>query len=168
MEGASPGNIACSNEVVNVLRDNSLAVLLLNAFTRHEGGPYLRATLQPAMLPVITDPAGYEIDPRRMPPHEGASAIKMRTVAVTPCMPLTTTIVNMAGVPPLPDIQQNRVKLVTAVVRVIARLQQQEAAMPASLRRLCVQIRAECLVRMERDRMKHDEYDALPKGLSVG
>lgn len=82
-------------------------------------------------------------------------------------MPLTTTIVNMAGVPPLPDIQQNRVKLVTAVVRVIARLQQQEAAMPASLRRLCVQIRAECLVRMERDHMKHDEYDALPKGLNV-
>jgi len=33
--------------------------------------------------------------------------------------------------------------------------------MPASLRRLCVQIRAECLARMERDRMKPDEYDGL-------
>ena len=106
------GNMSSTTEVVNVLRDNrhvaartaffgcvggltrclgvttrpgpwlSLAVLLLNAFTRHEGGPYLRQTLQPAMRPVLEDPVGFEIDPRLILPGEGgmpADAVPLPT-----------------------------------------------------------------------------------------
>ena len=60
------------------IHDSSLAVLLLNAFTRHEGGPYLRQTLQPAIVPLLDDSSGYEIDPRLLPANEGTSPVTCR------------------------------------------------------------------------------------------
>ena len=42
------------------------------------------------------------------------------------------------------------------MTRVIERLQEQESAMPMALRRLCVQIRTECMERMKADGIPHD------------
>ena len=56
----------------------------------------------------------------------------------------------------MPDIEANRRKVVAAVVRVIKRLQDQADDMPKSLRRLCIQIRTECLARMIGDNVSPD------------
>ncbi|KAJ3161400.1 Ras GTPase activating protein ira2 [Geranomyces michiganensis] len=101
-----------SRDLSDIIRDNSMATMLLNAFARYEGLQYLSLSLTEPLRDILPFVSGCEIDPLKFPPDMDESAME--------------------------DAQaENEARLKSACSRLLTGVVERQSAMPDSLKRMC-------------------------------
>ncbi|TPX38050.1 hypothetical protein SmJEL517_g00061 [Synchytrium microbalum] len=116
-----------NRDLSDILRDNSMATILLNAFARQEGVSYLSKSIGEALGEVIAYLDHCEIDPQRLNASAAASAALAGgpQAAAQTDTPLST------------ELSENENRLRVACLRLVSSIFDNRESMPISLRRMC-------------------------------
>ncbi|KAJ3021493.1 Ras GTPase activating protein ira2 [Thoreauomyces humboldtii] len=110
------GYIMKSRDLSDIIRDNSMATMLLNAFARYEGLSYLGQTLGEPLRDILPFVDGCEIDPQKFPQDMDPSAVEDL-------------------------LAENEARLKSACSRLLTSVVEKRGQMPFSLRRMCKYLR---------------------------
>ncbi|TPX64377.1 hypothetical protein SpCBS45565_g05938 [Spizellomyces sp. 'palustris'] len=111
------GYLMKSRDLSDIIRDNSMATMLLNAFARYEGLHYLSQSLTEPLRDILPFIDGCEIDPQKFPPDMDQFTVQEL-------------------------LAENESRLKSACSRLLTSIVEKKEQMPVTLKRMCHFLRA--------------------------